>query len=339
MNRITSLDFLRGLAILFMIEFHIYIYLFPIGITKGTLIILFLGFLAAPLFLIISGFSFILFIIRYKEKIPNKKILYEILKRSIFIFFISTFLKYLFGGFFSLEFNLIYWSIFQVISAAMIMFSWILLINDISKQIFGNICSILLIIVIYLNPVLIPISIYRILFFGSFPLIPWIILFNFGILTGVLFLNLMDYEIKLFYIIIIILSIILLLNSFYFVIFIKYNNYDLFLFSYAFFSFLFLIFYYIIDRIGKEIFIIESVKNWGKLSFSLYYIQFIIIGFFQIIFNLFNIIFLADITLFILILIISIIFIEILLRTWKKINYLFSLEWLLHKISKKSLFL
>ncbi|MGQ4876786.1 MAG: heparan-alpha-glucosaminide N-acetyltransferase domain-containing protein [Promethearchaeia archaeon] len=91
MNRIESLDFLRGLTILFMIEFHIYIYLFQEKFKSFKIIISFFGFIAAPLFLIISGFSYILFIEKFNRNLfNNKKIISEIIKRAIFIFTVNA---------------------------------------------------------------------------------------------------------------------------------------------------------------------------------------------------------------------------------------------------------
>ena len=103
----------------------------------------------------------------------------------------------------------------------------------------------------------------------------------------------------------------------------------------------FSIFYYLTD-IRKSDFVFQPILvKWGKLSFSLYYIHFAILGiayFFSSL--LFNNSILSGYLIYeyIILMLLFFLILELTLRLWNKFDYKFGLEWYMNIFVKKSLF-
>ncbi|MHA1440148.1 MAG: heparan-alpha-glucosaminide N-acetyltransferase domain-containing protein [Promethearchaeota archaeon] len=340
-KRLNSLDFLRGLAIILMIQYHIFKFWISQNLGLYERIIELLGNIAAPFFVLISGFSFNLFINNHLQKELSKtKIFVEILKRALFIFFISTTIKFLFGRFLNLEFQFLYWSIFQLVAISMIVFSFILILRK-----WRIIYFIFLIITVFMVTHLIylyNLEFLKIFTKGSFPFIPWVNLFIFGLIIGTIYEKFSEELYKdLSKLFIILVVIIILFFCFFWINSIEYLNLNLFLFAFALFLILFSISYIFLDIRKVEFKLNNVLIRWGKLAFSIYYIHFIIITGVLILFSIFFVDFFSidfQFYHFIIIFIIFLLFIEIFIRIWEKFDYILGLEWLINKISKRSLF-
>lgn len=344
-NRINSIDILRGFAIIFMIQIHIYKLWTRMNYGFAVLIIEFIGALAAPFFLIFSGSSFFLFINKkISEKISKKKIFSEISKRSLFIFVISLLIQVFFGFLLGMHiFFIIYWSIFQVIAFSMIIFSVLLFL----KRNFRIIVMFSSIFLIFLADYIIgyyKIEIFYILVSGGdFPYIRYASFYVFGIVLGDLIINTPIDKFKKLLIITLSTGIFLLILWFFWISQLLIDSFILLF--YATFSTLFILFpliYYFTDINESESFFQETLTHWGKFSFSIYYIQFGVIAAGVIIFPLI----ISDIYSngflfyqYLILLVLIYIGIDIFLRIWKKFDYIFGIEWFLNLISKKSLFL
>ena len=174
-ERINSIDILRAFAIIFMIPFHIYFYWPSQNKDFFGHIMYMLGNLPGPIFTIISGTSFFLFIYKKNNGINVKSyIFYEILKRALFIFIFSTILQYLFGFLLGNKINFfIYWSLFQLISISMLIFFFVPFLKKEIRYI-SYLCLILLIFFAYyiicLNQIQ---TLYILVYVGVFPFLPW----------------------------------------------------------------------------------------------------------------------------------------------------------------------
>ncbi|MHA1294910.1 MAG: heparan-alpha-glucosaminide N-acetyltransferase domain-containing protein [Promethearchaeota archaeon] len=339
-ERIKSLDFLRGLTIIFMILFHILIFWINNKIGLFENIIIYLGLIGAPFYLLISGISLNCFInSKIEDEIPKIEVYLDVLKRAVFIFLISTFLKFLFGHFLNLKFSFLYWSIFQVIAVAMILFSFILFLGK-----WKLISYLFLIIFIFIINHLIIINdliIFSFLIYGSFPFIPWVNFLILGLIIGAMLDNFKKEQYQRMLYIFFGIGIItislwsLLLSKIY------YLKINLFFHSFAVFLILFSLCYFVFD-IRKISFKLDKILiRWGKLSFSIYYIHFAMIAAGVILFPLIienyyslNLSFYY----YLIIFLIFLLSIEIFLIIWEKFNYFMGLEWLMNKLSKKSLF-
>ncbi|MFX1256313.1 MAG: heparan-alpha-glucosaminide N-acetyltransferase domain-containing protein [Promethearchaeota archaeon] len=341
-KRIESIDFLRGLTIIFMIMYHIKIFWFERASGFFIEFIMVLGLIAAPFFLIISGIGFNLYISNsIKKDLSKIQIYIEIIKRAIIIFFISTLLNFLFGIFFISKFLFLYWSVFQLIAISMLL-SGIIILNRKWKLLF----VILLIIILFAlnqNILLLNSKLFDILFEGSFPFFPWVYCFLLGILIGISIEKLNKDNFKIIAICYLILSInaLLLWYLWFRIYFAESLELNLFLCSVGTFLILFLFFYLILDFKEINFRVNKVIEKWGKLSFSIYYIHFIIIYGVLILFTLY---FYEDFQLtfgyyyYLIICLIFLMTIESFLLLWKKINYKYGAEWILNLLSKKSLF-
>ena len=337
--RLNSVDLLRGIAIMLMIQMHVYIYWMNISYNLFGRIIITSGQCAAPFFLIVSGISYFLYMNKKISKDNSKKeIIFDVLKRAGFIFAVSTLLSFLFGFLLGLERkSLIYWSIFQVIAFAMLLFVFIpFLKRQIRVLNYFSLIGIIFflnIIIIYYNLELL----YVFVKVGDFPFFSFSSLFLFGMFLGDLIIYSFPKQFRYWFIISIPIGIISIL------IFVLWENMlTLYIMSFGIFINTFSIIYFYTDLKKKDNNLNKLIKNWGKFSFSIYYIQFgiIIIGLY-----LFPIV-LGDYFgegfiyyYFIIIMLLLYLGLEIMFRIWEKYNYFFSLEWFLSKITKKSFFI
>ena len=348
-ERIISIDILRGLTIIFMIPFHFFIKWMDwtprdYGIFKE--ITVFLSILTAPFFLIISGMGYHYFINKkINENISKSNIFSEVLKRSLFIFGVSTLLQILFGFIFNTEStNIIYWSVFQVIGFSMILFfSFPFLKQNLRIVLYISV----IILLFFLDNI---ISVFKLNYLsilneGVFEFIPWVNFFIFGLFFGSTISNWPGEQFSIKLIICIIIGIMSYL-TFFMRILLPFHYYSTYFFAFfmlmvGIFIILFCLCYYFFDRKGKDIYIQKSIIRWGKLAFSIYYIHFGVIGIGIIVFPLIiNEIYTSGFLIyqFIIFLVIFFISLEMFIRIWQRYNFFLGIEWFMNKISKKSLF-
>jgi len=347
-NRLNSIDFLRGLAVIFMIQVHVYYYwIYWTGVDYGFLedVIFLIGSFAAPLFITISGASYFLFIKAKQEQLFSKKqILSEVIKRAGFIFIVPTLLQFFFGFFFQInEKFILYWSVFQVISISMPCYFFLPFLNK--KWRFVSAFSIfLLIIFLYSIIKFLEIKFLYFLIDDTFEFLPWTSFFLFGLIFGAFFRNKHDsFQFKcllpyfLFGFILFLIGFTdFLLNRT-----VDDKRIEFFFLIYGGLIMLLFLTYLYLDIQSRQNFLFRKLIWWGKFAFSIYYIQYIMIGagifLFPLIlrefyfkgFNFF---------LFILLFLTISFGIEIILLLWKKKNYFLSLEWIMNKISSKTIF-
>ena len=306
----------------------------------------FFGYLAAPFFLIVSGISYHLFIKkRIDEELSRSKIFFEVLKRAIFIFVVSTSFQIFFGFILGMKIeSFIYWSVFQVISFSMVLFYLI----QFCKQSLRIVLHFILIIFLILFEFIIKsynLTFLFILVEGTFEFVPWASFYLFGLLFGELYLsfsNEMLYK-KLISLIIIgicsFIFIVIWMSYFKFYYYIPYF-FPNFIIMIGIFCFLSSIFYYVLDVRKLNFYLQESLIRWGKLAFSIYYIHLGIISAGIILFPVFiNEIYTNGFLPYHFILILIIFFVALIIFTkiWQKYNYILGIEWIMTKIIGKSL--
>ena len=342
-ERMKSIDILRGLTIVFMIQFHFYIFWTKQNYGFIGEIIFFFGSLAAPFFLIISGISFFILIDKRRcSGITKSKVLLEVIKRALFIFTLSTLCQLLFGFIFSMHISsIIYWSVFQVIAFSMLIFFIIHFLKR-NLRIFLYLLLLFLIFLINYAILLFKNEILYTLVEGTFPFIPWANCFIFGLIIGDLLINsfkdrpnrkllitlpigIMTFSIWL-----------LLANGISNLI-----NISFFIMVFGIFLILFSVCYFSLDVKKLNFPLLRTLICWGKLSFSIYYIQFAIIVGGIIIFPLL----MSELYLFgfsvyhyIIILLISFLALGLFIKLWHKFDYILGIEWLMNKLIHKSMF-
>ncbi|MFX1391999.1 MAG: acyltransferase [Promethearchaeota archaeon] len=344
--RLNSIDILRGFAVILMVIGHIY-YSFPDKYNKSSIIgppLLFIVLIAPPFFLIISGFGFYLFIVkRINSGFTKRSIIKDICLRAIFIFIIATLFQFFFGSLLNMQISsIIYWSIFQIIAFSMILFLIIPFLNQ-KIRIFFYIFSFSLIFFIYFfSSYSEGQFIFKFLVNGIFPFIPWVNFFLFG-------MGLSDFKLNSSIIsqkreMSIILFIGVLVTFLWFFLFVL--SFDLFILTFFKAIGLFLIFfsilYFYFDIKELESILSKRIIEWGKLAFSIYYLQFGIAICLKFLFDKKIIQFESLIVLFIQFLILAsviLFFLEFFLLLWKKFEYKYGIEWLMNLFSSKSLFI
>ncbi len=307
----------------------------------------FFGYLAAPFFLIISGVSNHIFIKkRIDEDQLKLKIFFEVLKRAVFIFIVSTLFQFFFG--FTLNMNIefiLYWSVFQVISFCMILFFLI----QFCKRALRIILLLILMIFLILFEFIIKSYNLTFLYFlvvGTFEFVPWASFFLFGLIFGELYLSFSNRMLnkKLVALIIIgicsFIFIAIWMNFFWYYYFVPYF-FPHFILMTGIFCFLSSIFYYLLDLKKINFYFLESLIRWGKLAFSVYYIHLGVIATGVILFPIFlNKIYTNGFLLyqFLLILLIFFVTLEIFTKIWQRHSYFLGIEWIMNKLVKKTIF-
>lgn len=343
---------MRGFTVFFMILFHIFMEWMdwaPRDYGFFRNIMIFLGFLAPPFFLIISGMAYHFFINRKINKSVSKSnISFDVLKRSLFLFIVPTGLQIGMEYLFNMESSeIIYWSIFQVIAFSMIIFFSFLFLKPNLRRIF----YLSLIILFFFLDFIITYDEFNylsILDEGVFAFIPWASFYILGLLFGDLISSWRKEHINRNMIISITVGIGGIITFFIWVAFYPHAYYftpyfsPYFMLTIGIFIILFIVCYYGIDIKSRVFYFQSSIIHWGKLAFSIFYIHFglialgilvfpLIIG--EIYYNGFSI------YQFIILIILFFLAIEIFLRIWKRYNYFLGIEWFMHKFSKKTLFL
>ena len=350
LRRIKSIDFLRGLTVFSMVIYHFFIYWIKEKQNFGLFaeIFHFFGYLAAPLFLIISEISLHLFFIKKKnEGMLKSKIFFDVLKRSIFIFIVSTVFQIFFGFTLGMKIEFfIYWSVFQVICFSMVFFFAI----QFCKKSLRILLHLILMIFLILFEFIIKsynLTVLYILVEGTFEFVPWASFFLFGLIFGEFLLSFTNEMINRKLISLIIIGIVCFIftifwmNYFDFYYYVPYF-FPNFIMMLGIFCILSSISYYVLDGKKNHFFLLESINRWGKLAFSVYYIHLGVIAVGIFLFPIFlNEIYTKGFFLyqFIIILIVFFIALEIFMRYWQKFNYILGIEWIMNKFMKKTLFL
>ncbi len=325
--RYHSIDIARGIAIFCMLVAHVYL-LFPAYIKYN-----YLGSLAAPFFIIIAGTSYDLLIsARVKINIENKLIFLEIFYRALMLITIDAIALFV-GSMISpsIYHFAIYFGVFQVIALGYIV--GCLIPNNLITKIFSLIGLAFLIVVTGIcfsnNAILINISI---------TVFPMLIYFQFG---RILF-NLLDKQYQQlfspkFLVIIpsllLIYSVILYLKGYTIVGDLSTQRYELpvilIICSLMYIIFSVLVRY--VDRSNEYLIVLKPFERMGKIAFTLFYLNMIII----ILVLMFFLKCLPNIVLpkeSIFMYVISIILLVLIFaqfeKLWSKYNYRYGAEWI-----------
>lgn len=343
-DRIKSIDFLRGLSVILMVAGHMYYYWTEKYSNIYGYTINFIVISAAPIFPIVSGFGYYSLINNKIIKENTKSDIFkEVLIRAIFIFFISTIILFFLGFIIGAQFNsILYWSIFQLISISMGVFFVIPFLRRIIR------CSLYVILfftIFFIGHIIFYYqmeNLYFLVNIGNFPFFPWANFFLFGIFLGDFMINLPKDKINKVLLIFLIIGIIIFIIFFVWFINIEYLYLNIFFKNFGIFFISFSILFYLFDVKGLEFSVQKRISLWGMLAFSLYYIHFglIILGIFIFPLILNDIYFNGlPLYLYLIFVIISLFLLDVFLRLWQKFNYFLGIEWIMNKITQKSLFI
>lgn len=188
------------------------------------------------------------------------------------------------------------------------------------------------------------IEILYILTEGTFGFVPWATYFLFGLLLGDFLINSSQNRfIKYTCIILPIGTIFLIIGIINILIsgVIDNKKIEFYIASLGAFVIIFLTYHYYMDIKKVDSSITRVIIRWGKLAFSIYYIQYGILAIGILMFPLFiNELYSSGFLIYqyALLLIMVLVAIELFLRLWKNFDYIFGLEWFMNKISTKSQF-
>ncbi|KKH16913.1 acyltransferase family protein [Methanosarcina mazei] len=342
-SRLHAVDICRGLALLFMIEAHISQSMGWISNWALTM--------AGPFFLIISGFSYDLFLSSRMKNSPKKYIFLESFFRGFLIYIIPLIPYIIVGLFFSSLFSsvtghtykidIFHWGIFQIIGVG---YSLGLLVpnNFKSKIILGLLVpnnfksKIIYTIAAFIITYIISNYFHEPLGFlisGIFPLFPWIGYFLYGRVAYELYQSKQlkdDKTLMIFSAIFLIIS--LLIDEIF-----KANlsvltrdQFPMFLLLCSLHYFIFSLLVIYIDHKHFYFSFTDKLEKIGKICFTAYYIHFFSLLLIQKSFSMFFSNLPPAISNLIILSIIIIILIQI-EKIWKNYNYKFGFEWLLRK--------
>ncbi|MGA3207389.1 MAG: heparan-alpha-glucosaminide N-acetyltransferase domain-containing protein [Syntrophales bacterium] len=346
-KRYEFLDHFRGIMILCMILNHCAKYFwFNPEPNYYIRFLLWLDFFIAANFLMISGFAYNYYI--HSRKIDTvKKSMYfrETILRAIVIYGIATLMSVLFGNLGGLDDSWSHWSIFKIIGIGMII---ILIFDSLPRLELWLIVT--MVIFFFLGYLSTKVENILLDFFskGAFALFPWFYFFGSGFLLGKCLIKFNGTGLdsaRLKKILLPALVLIVLFAT----PFIRYDlnayielNLKLFLGNIGLFFWFLAAFYYITENAMqlKIRWVIEQITEYGKISFSLYYVHFALI-FLVLLINA-NV-FAGSLFLFmnawrftgLLALLLAIFAIGCLI--WKKIDYVMSLEWFIYNFLNMAL--
>jgi hypothetical protein len=347
-TRLQSIDFIRGLAIVGMVQTHFWgVFIADEGyaydfVTKW--IVLPLGGYAAPLFIIISGLSASLSVksMSVEGPPPPTQLRNVFIKRGLLLFAFSTLINLFTGEFLRIGgIRWLNWSIFQLIGFAYLFVPFFVRWAFPAKALFSAL--ILISPMGELGPRFVP-STFLI---GFMPFFPWASLFFFGYLIGDLFIagrclpSTRKYSIAFLTGLLMLIIRKPLFDYFQ----IPFNNWDKYLgmnlASFAVYMGCFLclisLFGYLLDDRGFRSPLFGAISGLGQRSLTVYYLQLIgIIGLGMLIRSLFNESAVLSPIWFLpaLVLIFSMLHVGI-NKIWRAKDYKFSLEWFLRELAAR----
>ena len=340
-KRHDYLDFFRGMMILCMI-FNYCAKYFWLNPEPNAYIrfLLWLNFFIAANFLMISGFAYNYYIHSRKINTIKKSMLrQETILRAILIFGIATLMSVLFGKLGGLDDSWSHWSIFKIIGIGMII---ILIFDSLPRLELWLIVT--MVVFFFLGYLSTAVDNTVLGFFskGTFAFFPWFNFFGSGFLLGKFLIKFNEIGLDPARLKKTLLPALVLIVLFATPL-IRYDldayietNLKLFLGNVGLFFWFLAASYYITSKTTqpKIKWIIEQITEYGKISFSLYYVHFALI-FVVLLIN--TNIFAGSLFVFmnawfftgIVALLLAILAIGCLI--WKKQDYVMSLEWFIYK--------
>jgi hypothetical protein len=341
-NRYNYLDFFRGLMILCMIFNHSAKY-FWLNTESNDYIrfFLWLDFFIAANFLMISGYAHNYYLHSRKiNTIKRSMYLQETVLRAILIFGIATLMSVLFGKLGGLDDSWSHWSIFKIIGIGMVI---ILIFDALPRTELWLIAT--MVVFFFLGYLSTKVENTLLDFFskGAFALFPWFNFYGFGFLLGKFLIKFNGIGLdssRLKKILLPALVLIVLFAT----PFIRYDfdayseiNLKLFMGNVGLFFWFLATFFYVTGKMmqPKMKWIIEQISEYGKISFSLYYVHFALI-FVVLLINTYvfagSLFVLMNAWLFTGIVMLLLAALAIGCLIWKKLDYVMSLEWLIYNI-------
>jgi hypothetical protein len=295
--------------------------------------------LAGPLFLIISGLSYDLFLSSRTKTEVKKYLFLESLSRGLLIYIIPL-LPYVIVGIFFMssfsyitghkyEISVIHWGIFQIIGIGYIL--GLLVPNNLKSKILTLVSTFIITYMIN-SPSLAAVNL-SILTTGHFSLFPWIGYFFFGRIVYELYQNMYfkkDTTLLSFSIIFLIISLLIFRTSELGFLSSTRDQYPMFLLMS---SICLLIFSLLIIYVDHKHFFLRSIgplESIGKICFSAYYIHFLLLFILEKYTLSFINHFSPTISNLIILVIITMTLAK-LEQNWRNYNYIFGFEWLLRK--------
>jgi len=330
-SRLHAVDICRGLALLLMIEAHISQ---PMGWISDWAFIM-----AGPFFLIISGFSYDLFLASRMKNSSKKYIFLESFFRGFLIYIIPLIPYIIVGLFFSSLFssvtghtykiNIFHWGIFQIIGVGYIL--GLLIPNNFKSKILATISAFVITYIIsnYFHESL------SVMITGIFPLFPWIGYFLYGRVAYELYQSKQlknDKNLVIFSAAFLIISLLIYeifganLSSFAS----ARSQFPMFLLLCSLHYIIFSLLVIYIDHKHFYFSFTDKLENIGKICFTAYYIHFLSLFLIQKPVSMFFNNLPPAISNLIILSIITIILIQI-EKIWKNYNYKFGFEWFLRK--------
>ncbi|MFX1276304.1 MAG: acyltransferase family protein [Promethearchaeota archaeon] len=348
-GRYNSIDIIKGIVLVVMVLSHVSAFWSKwnssnlIDLRALVIIILFIGNAVGPFFIIVSGTNFFLFVkVRTMKKESKKDIFIQSATRALFIFSISTIIQIVIGQIllkntFNTQIdNLFYWSIFQTIAVSLVVFFMIPFLRRIYRILFYFIISIS---VLLLEFIINLFNFEPLLFLvrGEWRFLPYSILFILGLTLGDIIHNISsDKGFKQFMISCLLLGVSFLTIYFPFFDYSDGSVLPHFIKVLGFFFIFYCFIFYFSDIKETNTSIEKSLIRWGKVSFSLYYISWGIVGIGLLVFPFIFPFWVQDrfITIPLLIaLLLIFILLEVLLRIWEKFDFIFGLEWVIRKLT------
>lgn len=347
-RRFESVYILRGISVTFIVLlYHGYLALVNFRYPIFETILIRIAYLGTAIFITFSGTSTFLFINnKVKLAVSKKEIIFNLIKRAIFIFTIPTCISILYwfimgGKIISINY-LLYWNVFQLIAVCMIAFFFIPFLR-IKVRIFLYFTLFILIflishLILFYNIELLLFSTYG--SEGDFPFFPYSNYILFGLFLGDLLENLPEEKYYRYLILIFIICIIGIINWILWVREIEYLYIESVVWSLSTLVMALSFFYYIVDRKNYNFKLKKNLVDFGKYTFSMFYIaSFLIFTVEIILFLFFRDIYLRGFLLYEFLIIFGIfcVIIYLISLLWEKFEYKYGMEWFLRKFAEFSI--
>ena len=340
-KRIETIDILRGIAIPFILLLtHGYWGWVKVPYPIFDDILIRIAYFGTGIFVTFTGTSTFLFVNKKITDGENKKnIIFNISKRALFIFTIPTLISILFwyirsGEIINIRY-LLYWNVFQLIAVSMFAFFLIPFLR-IRIRIFLYITLIPLIFLI--GHLILFYKIEPILFLASgtdFPFFPYANYILFGLFIGDFLLNLANENVIRYLIVFCSLGIIGVVNWAIWLREIDYLFIESIIWSLSALLIVFSVFYYYFDMKNYEFKFKRYLLDWGRHSFSMFYVVSFLILVIEIFLSIFYWQYARNLAIyeFFIIFGIGCVIIYLLTLLWKTFEYKYGLEWFMRKFA------